>query len=57
MALLIDAIEDLKTATRRYAKRQMTWFSAHGNVNWLVADGKALSELVNEAELIIKKQI
>ena len=54
---LIDAIEDLKTATRRYAKRQMTWFSAHGNVNWLVADGKALSELVNEAELIIKKQI
>ena len=25
---LIDAAEDLKTATRRYAKRQVTWFSA-----------------------------
>lgn len=31
----IDAIEQLKTATRRYAKRQMTWFSAHGDVNWI----------------------
>ncbi len=30
-----DAVEQLKTATRRYAKRQMTWFSAHGNVNWI----------------------
>ncbi len=30
-----DAVEQLKTATRRYAKRQMTWFSSHGNVNWI----------------------
>ena len=29
------AVEQLKTATRRYAKRQMTWFSSHGNVNWI----------------------
>jgi tRNA dimethylallyltransferase len=54
---LIDAIEDLKTATRRYAKRQMTWFSAHGNVNWLIADGKTLAELVCEAENIIRETI
>jgi tRNA dimethylallyltransferase len=30
-----NAVEQLKMATRRYAKRQMTWFSAHGNVNWI----------------------
>lgn len=30
-----DAVEQLKVATRRYAKRQMTWFSAHGDVNWI----------------------
>ena len=54
---LISAVEDLKMATRRYAKRQMTWFSAHGNVNWLVADGKNLSELCYEAEQIIKEFI
>ena len=54
---LISAVEDLKMATRRYAKRQMTWFSAHGNVNWLVADDKNLAELVAEAEQIIKEFI
>ena len=28
-------VETLKMATRRYAKRQMTWFRAHGDVQWL----------------------
>ena len=54
---LICAVEDLKMATRRYAKRQLTWFSAHGNVNWLVADGKNLGELICEAEKIIKENM
>lgn len=51
---LIDAIEDLKIATRRYAKRQMTWFNSHGDVKWIVADGRELSSIVDEAENIIK---
>lgn len=51
---LEDAIEDLKMATRRYAKRQMTWFSSHGDVQWLITDGKTLDELVEKAEEIIK---
>ena len=54
---LISAIEDLKMATRRYAKRQMTWFSSHGDVNWLIADEKTLAEIVCEAEQIIKDKI
>ena len=54
---LIDAVEDLKIATRRYAKRQLTWFSAHGNVYWLLADDKTLTELSDEAEKIINEQI
>lgn len=54
---LEDAIENLKMATRRYAKRQMTWFSSHGDVNWMMADGKSLSELTDEAEIIIKEKI
>ena len=52
-----EAVEDLKTATRRYAKRQLTWFNSHGNVIWLEADGKSLSELADEAEKIIKERI
>ncbi|MGM9631618.1 MAG: tRNA (adenosine(37)-N6)-dimethylallyltransferase MiaA [Eubacteriales bacterium] len=52
---LDEAVEDLKIATRRYAKRQLTWFSAHGDVRWLLADGKTLSDLADEAEKIIKE--
>ncbi len=32
---LSDCAETLKMATRRYAKRQMTWFRMHGNVCWI----------------------
>lgn len=53
---LDEAVEDLKRATRRYAKRQMTWFSAHGNVRWIVADGKSLTEIVEEALDIIENE-
>ena len=52
---LIEAVEDLKCATRRYAKRQLTWFNSHGNVIWLEADGKTLNELADEAEKIVKE--
>ena len=32
---LAEATENLKTATRRYAKRQLTWFSAKSYVHWV----------------------
>ena len=32
---LWEATENLKTATRRYAKRQLTWFSAKPYVTWV----------------------
>lgn len=32
---LSDAVEAIKTATKHYAKRQMTWFNAHENIHWL----------------------
>ena len=34
---LTQAVESLKQATRRYAKRQVTWFSAKPYVNWIDA--------------------
>ena len=53
---LYTAVETLKTATRRYAKRQMTWFSAKPYVKWIDMefDGRVRSfeEIVNNgAEL------
>lgn len=34
-ASLESCVDTLKQATRHYAKRQMTWFRAHGDVTWL----------------------
>ena len=56
---LSEAVERLKTATRRYAKRQMTWFRAHGDVHWIRADrdGKPLKfeEIVNNAAKVFSE--
>ncbi len=35
---LEKAIEVLKRSTKRYAKRQMTWFSKDGRIKWIYAD-------------------
>ena len=51
------AAEALKMATRRYAKRQMTWFSAKNYVRWLDiggSDEKTFEEIVNNAEKLFK---
>ena len=52
-ASLADAVTELKTATRRYAKRQLTWFGAKPYVHWLpVDDGEKVrksEEIVNNA--------
>jgi len=37
-ATLEEAVDGLKLATRHYAKRQMTWFSAKPYVTWIYAD-------------------
>ena len=31
---LEKAIENIKTNSRRYAKRQLTWFNANKNIVW-----------------------
>lgn len=52
------AVENLKTATRRYAKRQMTWFSAKPYVRWLdvTENGrkKTFEEIVNNAKALFQ---
>ncbi len=53
---LETAVETLKMATRRYAKRQMTWFSAKPYVQWLDADEKTFDEIVNIAEKLFSER-
>jgi tRNA dimethylallyltransferase len=38
---LAEAIADCQLRTRRYAKRQMTWFRAEPDVQWLAGFGGA----------------
>ena len=54
-ATLEKAAEDLRTATRRYAKRQMTWFSAKDYVKWIEADEKTFEDIVNNAVELFKR--
>ena len=54
---LSEATDILKTATRRYAKRQITWFSAKPYVSWIdvpVTGEKTFEEIVNNAEKLFK---
>lgn len=50
-----DAVENLKRATRRYAKRQLTWFRRNDEINWLYADEMTNDELINEAVSMSRK--
>ncbi len=35
---LEEAVEDIKSASRRYAKRQMTWFKRNKSIKWVSPD-------------------
>lgn len=37
-AELCDCVEKLKCETRKYAKRQITWFKRNSSINWLYVD-------------------
>lgn len=51
---LDEAAENLKRATRRYAKRQLTWFRRNKSINWLNIDTLTPSSLFDEAEKLVK---
>ena len=50
---LVEATENLKRETRRYAKRQLTWFRRNKNINWINIDKKTSAQILKEALAII----
>lgn len=50
---LDEAIQRIKTATRRYAKRQRTWFRKDERIRWLNADAGLTDALLTEALHIV----
>ena len=51
---LEEVAESLKRETRRYAKRQLTWFRRNEKICWLYADEMPASELYAKAEKTVK---
>ena len=53
---LEEAIENLKRETRRYAKRQLTWFNKDEKINWIETDTlENFEQIVLKAEKIIEE--
>ena len=48
-------LENLKMQTRRYAKRQLTWFRRDEAINWLCIDELTKEQLVDNAVELVKK--
>ncbi len=54
---LENCIETLKRNSRRYAKRQLTWFRRDKSINWIFRDGKSSDEVVHEAFTLIERYL
>ncbi len=51
---LEECTENLKRATRRYAKRQLTWFRKNEKINWIYIDNRNFNEIFIEACKIVE---
>ncbi len=55
---LDEAVNKLKMNTRRYAKRQITWFNKEPSLNWIHIDKySSFEDIIQEAEVIIESII
>lgn len=50
---LDEAVERLKMQTRRYAKRQLTWFNRNDKINWIYPD--KTESVLSEAKKILER--
>ena len=50
---LDNCVEILKRNSRRYAKRQLTWFRRNKDIRWIFRDGKGQEEVLKEAFSIV----
>ena len=52
---LEECIDLIKQRSRRYAKRQYTWFNNQMNVNWFEVDFTSFNKTIYEIEEYIKR--
>jgi tRNA dimethylallyltransferase len=58
-APLDDAVEKIKQESRRYAKRQLSWFRRDGSLHWILWDSEPNFEagLLDSTEFLEKSGI
>ena len=56
LTTLSEAVEKLKMESRRYAKRQLTWFRRNPEIHWLDIDTMTKEQLINSACGIINNE-
>ena len=54
---LEECLEDIKQRSRKYAKRQYTWFNNQMNINWFDVNFEEFNETVNQIYEYIKKSV
>ena len=53
-----EAVETLKMESRRYAKRQLTWFRRDERINWIMLDKNPdVENIITNCKKIIAKQL
>lgn len=50
-------VDSLKRETRRYAKRQITWFKRNKNINWVYADDMSREDLLQSVDNLINNYL
>ena len=53
---LDEAVENVKQGTRRYAKRQMTWFKKEKNLTFLYVDENNPQQLLEQAIILLEQK-
>lgn len=56
-AELCEAVDSLKRSTRRYAKRQLTWFKRNSDINWFYPDDYESREEFQNAVIKYLKEV
>ncbi|MBE6144155.1 MAG: tRNA (adenosine(37)-N6)-dimethylallyltransferase MiaA [Firmicutes bacterium] len=54
---LEECLEDIKQKSRKYAKRQYTWFNNQMSINWFDVNFEEFNETVNQIYEFIKKSV
>jgi len=50
-----EAIEKIKQESRRYAKRQLTWFRRNKQMNWIIRQGDDFDRVMQQACVLVEE--